>query len=105
MPHGPTTNVAVMMQNTAMRARRVITAMVAVLAGVAVVQQLRRPQAERTWHGKVLGVPYDFRRPTLARLREKWWNRDGPLFTPHTFGVGWSLNLYRVMHLKAKPAR
>lgn len=74
-----------------------------VLIGAAVVaalaDQLRRPAAERTWHGRVAGVPYDFRRPTLARLRATFWNPDNPsLLAPHAFGVGWSVNLYRLTH-------
>lgn len=69
------------------------TAGVAVVAA-AVVRELRKPSAERTWHGQLGAVPYDFRRPTLARLREAWWNpRSNQLFTPRDFGVGWALNL------------
>jgi hypothetical protein len=68
------------------------------LSVAAVVQQLRRPESERTWHGRILGVPYDFRMPTLERIRATWWNPNAGLFTPHVFGVGWSINLYRVTH-------
>ncbi|MBI3969378.1 MAG: hypothetical protein HY329_27355 [Chloroflexi bacterium] len=47
--------------------------------------------------GRFLGVPYDFRPPTLARVRERWWNRDDQrILTPHTFGWGWSINLREV---------
>ena len=92
------------MQKAIRGIRRVLVMAATGLAAMAIVQQIKRPRPERTWHGKVLGVPYDFRPPTLARLREKWWNVSGPLFTPHTFGVGWSLNLYRLTHLRSKPA-
>jgi Family of unknown function (DUF5808) len=45
--------------------------------------------------GYFLGVPYDFRRPTLARLRARWWNPADPrLFTPKSFFFGWDINLY-----------
>ena len=45
-------------------------------------------------HGTVLGLPFDFRMPTPARVKKRWWNEDDPrLFTPHVFGVGWSLNI------------
>ena len=45
-------------------------------------------------HGTVMGLPFDFRMPTPARIKKRWWNDDDPrLFTPHVFGVGWSLNL------------
>jgi hypothetical protein len=65
------------------------------LAIAAVVQELMRPRQFRTWHGRVAGlVPYDFRKPTLARLKNAMWAPDNPrLFTDTVFGVGWSLNL------------
>ena len=45
-------------------------------------------------HGTVLGLPFDFRMPTPARVKKRWWNDDDSrLFTPHVFGVGWSLNI------------
>ncbi|MCH8061484.1 MAG: hypothetical protein IH861_03170 [Chloroflexi bacterium] len=41
-----------------------------------------------------MGLPFDFRMPTPARVKKRWWNDDDPrLFTPHVFGVGWSLNI------------
>lgn len=49
-------------------------------------------------HGKFLFVPFEFRVPTIQRVRERLWNPDNDsLFTPHVFGVGWSLNLYQVL--------
>jgi steroid delta-isomerase-like uncharacterized protein len=68
------------------------------LVGAAVAQELRKPAAERTWHGRLLGVvPYDFRPPTLARVKAALWNpRDTRIFTEHALGVGWGLNLYQV---------
>jgi hypothetical protein len=84
--------------------RRAIMTAAGALTVAAVVQQLRRPRSERTWQGQIIGVPYDFRKPTIARLREQWWNPDGPLFTPHSFGVGWSVNGYRLVHRGRKPA-
>lgn len=61
----------------------------------ALYQELRKPDAERTWHGKVAGVvPYDFRVPTLERLREAYWNPESDrIFSEHVFGVGWALNI------------
>ncbi|MBO0883169.1 MAG: hypothetical protein J2P17_23110 [Mycobacterium sp.] len=51
--------------------------------------------------GKVLGVPYDWRLPTLDKARSRWWNPDDPrIFTPKTFGWGYDLNLYRLLHWK-----
>ena len=43
--------------------------------------------------GRLLNVPYDFRPPTMERLRRRFWNNDEPrVFTPTIFGVGWSVN-------------
>jgi hypothetical protein len=69
------------------------------LVGAAVATELRKPRGRRTWHGKALGVvPYDFRRPTVERVRSRWWNpRDRRLFTPRAFGVGWDVNLARLL--------
>ena len=66
----------------------------------AVVRELRTPAGDRDWHGRIAGVPYDLRPPSLARERAAWWNPDDPrLFTPRGFGVGWALNLARVRRL------
>ncbi len=52
--------------------------------------------------GKVLGIPYDFRKPTLERIRERMWNpEDERVIVPRVFGVGWTLNLAQ---LKKKSA-
>lgn len=61
----------------------------------AVYQELRKPSAERTWHGRVAGViPYDFRVPTLQRLRDAYWDPSTDrVFSDHVFGVGWAVNL------------
>jgi len=45
-------------------------------------------------HGKILGVPYDLRVPTLARIKERMWNPEDPrIITPRVFGAGWTVNL------------
>jgi hypothetical protein len=47
--------------------------------------------------GKFLGVPYDWRRPTAARFKSRWWNReDRRIVTPRAFGWGYDFNLYEV---------
>ncbi|QTE30942.1 DUF5808 domain-containing protein [Pengzhenrongella sicca] len=71
------------------------------LAITAVVKEVRTPAQERTWHGVVAGfVPYDFRVPTLARLRERVWNPESEhLVGPRAFGVGWTLNAGRLVAL------
>ena len=50
--------------------------------------------------GTFLGVPYDWRRPTVERLKSRWWNPAEPrLFTPKTFGWGYDINLARLLGL------
>lgn len=68
---------------------------------LAVVRELRLAPENRTWHGTVLGfVPYDFRRPTLERVRRAWWAPDdGHLLVPRALGVGWSINLAHLVQL------
>jgi hypothetical protein len=47
--------------------------------------------------GKFLGIPFDWRRPTFARIKQRWWNPDEPrLVTPKSFGWGYDLNFARV---------
>jgi hypothetical protein len=38
-------------------------------------------------------VPYDFRKPTVERFREAYWNPDGPILPGKPLGAGWALNL------------
>ena len=71
------------------------------LTAAAIVQELRLSSDKRTWHGRVAGVvPYDFRFPTPSRLRASFWNPDDDrLLTEQPFGVGWVLNVGRVVKL------
>jgi hypothetical protein len=65
----------------------------AVIGVIAIVQELRKPSEERTWHGKVAGfVPYDFRKPTVERFRVTYWNPEGPILSGKAWGVGWAPN-------------
>lgn len=72
----------------------------AVIGVIAVIQELRKPADERTWHGKVADfVPYDFRMPTVARVRDTYWNSGGPILSSKVFGVGWAPNIRAVVDL------
>jgi hypothetical protein len=56
---------------------------------------------ERT--GKFLGVPYDWRTPSAQRVRSRWWNADEPrVFIPKSYGWGYGINLYRLIHPKRR---
>lgn len=61
----------------------------------ALYAELRKPPAERTWNGKLLGVvPYDFRMPSVERLRQAYWNPASPrVVTDRPLGVGWAVNI------------
>lgn len=61
----------------------------------AIYQELKKPPAERTWHGRVGGfVPYDFRIPTIERIRAAYWDPTSDrVFTDRVIGVGWAVNI------------
>jgi hypothetical protein len=45
-------------------------------------------------------VPYDFRPPTFARIKSAVWAPDDPrVLKPHAFGVGWTVNVGRLVAL------
>ena len=48
--------------------------------------------------GRVMGlIPYDYRRPSLKRYRERMWNPgEEKLVTPKATGVGWTFNFYQL---------
>lgn len=75
--------------------------MVAGLVGTAVGTELAKPPEQRTWHGTVAGVlPYDLRPPTAERIRTGLLESDSEsLIIPHVFGVGWTLNVGRILRL------
>lgn len=64
------------------------------LTALAVLDQIVRDPAYRTWHGTVFGVPYDFRPPTPGTVLDAFWAPERThLLSPHVFGVGWTLNV------------
>ena len=75
-----------------------------IYVAIAITQQLQRPPEERTWYGKIAGIPYDFRLPTVERIRAALWNKDtSQIFLPQAFGIGWSINMYPIIHPKEVP--
>lgn len=83
------------------RVRRLIRLVTFGLVAAAVATELAKPAEQRTWHGRVFDmVPYDFRPPTLQRIRDAYWNPESnQLFSDRVFGVGWAVNLYRAKTL------
>lgn len=64
----------------------------------AVAQELNKPEGQRQWHGRIVGVPYDFRFPTVKRFRDAYWNPDNPrLFTDRVIGIGWAVNFAQLL--------
>jgi hypothetical protein len=83
------------------RVRRLVRFAAFGLVVAAVATELSKPEPERTWEGRVLGVvPYDFRPPTWQRIRDAYWNPGSDrLFSDRAFGVGWAVNLHRAKTL------
>ena len=76
----------------------VITGITA-LMGLAIREQMRLPKEQRTWHGTLFGIPYDFRRPTIERLCETYWNKEtARVLVPQFFGMGWTVNFYPLIN-------
>jgi hypothetical protein len=86
---------------TLRRVRRLVRLTAFGLVVAAVATELSKPEPERTWEGRVLGVvPYDFRPPTWDRIRDAYWNpRSDRLFSDRVFGVGWAVNLHQAKTL------
>jgi hypothetical protein len=53
--------------------------------------------------GRFLGFPYDWRRPTPGRYKQRLWNADDPrILTPRVFGWGYDVNFYRLLHRRRR---
>lgn len=84
---------------------KLIAAAAGALLGAAVAKELSKPPEQRTWHGDVVGVPYDLRPPTVEKLRRSMWDQDNSrVLVPHAFGVGWSINFAALPALAAQAA-
>ena len=80
------------------RPGRLIRAAVVFLTLAAVAQELNKPEGQRTWHGRIGGVPYDFRFPPLQRFRDAYWNPSNPkILTGRVVGIGWAVNLAQLL--------
>lgn len=68
------------------------------VAVAAICQELEKPSEERQWHGKVGFVPYDFRLPTLEKIKGAYWNAsEDRVFTKRAFGIGWAINFHALL--------
>lgn len=77
---------------------RMIQAAIITITLTAVCQEMEKPKEEREWHGKVGLIPYDFRFPTIERLREGYWNPESArIFSPEVWGIGWAINFHALL--------
>jgi hypothetical protein len=49
--------------------------------------------ADKPKSGELLGVPYNFERPSLGRMLSAYWKPDEGMLVEKPFGVGYTLNL------------
>ncbi len=74
-----------------------VVGVVAGLTAAAIGQELAKPPAERTWKGRVAGVPYNFRLNEWPDVATEYWNPDSDqIFSPHAVGLGWGINFAAV---------
>lgn len=70
---------------------------VAGLTAAAVGQELARRPEERTWKGKVAGVPYNLHVPEWRSVANEYWNpASNKVLAPHAIGIGWGINFAAV---------
>ncbi|SMO32290.1 DUF5808 domain-containing protein [Halorubrum cibi] len=43
--------------------------------------------------GEILGIPYNFDRPSLGRLLSSYWQPEEGMLVEKPFGIGYTLNL------------
>lgn len=73
--------------------KRLVILVVGILALSAIFKEWSQPRWMRSGAGDVLGIPYDFRRPSTDDLKERLWNPEGTVVTPPAWGVGFALNV------------
>ncbi|WP_254761846.1 DUF5808 domain-containing protein [Natrinema marinum] len=49
--------------------------------------------AEKPTSGEILGVPYNFERPSIGRMLSAYWQPGEGMLVEKPFGVGYTLNL------------
>ena len=49
--------------------------------------------ADKPTSGEILGVPYNFERPSLGRMLSAYWQPGKGMLVEKPFGVGYTLNL------------
>jgi hypothetical protein len=71
---------------------------VAGLIAAAVGQELAKDPQERTWRGKVAGIPYNFNLDSFRTIAGEYWDPESDqILTPHVIGMGWGINFAAVL--------
>ena len=82
------------------RAGDALSAATLALTAAAAGNELRKPKRRRDWRGELLGIPYDFRKPSAEKLKRAYWApTDRRVIKPRALGVGWDLNVGRLWRL------
>ena len=77
---------------------RLIEAAAITVTLAALCQEMEKPREQRHWYGKLGFIPYDFRLPTISRLKESFWNAsDSRIITSEPFGIGWAINFFALL--------
>ena len=69
---------------------------IAGLSAAAIGQELARHPNERTWKGKVAGVPYNFHVAEWSEVAKGYWNpANEKVLSTRGIGLGWGSQLRR----------
>ncbi|WP_311173023.1 DUF5808 domain-containing protein [Halobellus ordinarius] len=49
--------------------------------------------ADKPKQGEILGIPYNFERPSMGRLLSSYWQPGKGMLVKKPFGIGYTLNL------------
>jgi hypothetical protein len=72
---------------------------IAGLVAAAVGQELAKQPTERTWKGKVAGIPYNFNLPEWSSIAAEYWDPNSDrIFTPRVLGMGWGINFAAIVN-------
>jgi hypothetical protein len=70
---------------------------IAGLSAAAIGQELARHPKERTWKGKVAGVPYNFHVAEWGEVARGYWNPENDtVISSRGIGLGWGVNFAAV---------
>ncbi|MFB6095941.1 MAG: DUF5808 domain-containing protein [Haloferacaceae archaeon] len=49
--------------------------------------------ADKPQEGEILGIPYNFKRPSIGRMLSAYWQPGEGMLVEKPFGIGYTLNL------------